>query len=72
MFAKGDSVVQVMPAPIKGTVSGFSVDQETGKVLVGVEWPDADGSTHSRYFDRAELEADAVMVVGAEQPVLQA
>ena len=62
MFAKNDSVIQVMPAPIKGTVSGFSVDQETGKVLVGVQWPDADGSTHSRYFEQAELEAEVIEV----------
>lgn len=66
MFVKGASVMQAMPAPIKGKVSGFSVDQETGKVLIGLEWPDADGSTHSRYFELAELEADDAMMVGVD------
>ena len=57
MFKKGESVTQVIPAPIVGTVAGFSVDQETGVVLVKVEWPDADGSTHGKFFAESELQA---------------
>ncbi len=55
MFKKGESVTQVIPAPIVGTVTGFSVDQEMGNVLVKVEWPDADGSTHEKFFAESEL-----------------
>ena len=57
MFAKGTQVQQVMPAPIAGTVAGYSIDQQTGASLILVEWPDADGSTHSRYFTESELQA---------------
>mgnify|MGYP000458704570 CR=1 FL=1 len=65
-FKKGDTVRQVVPAPIEGTVAAFSVDQETGAVQVLVEYPHAeDGSTSSRYFDAGELEAVAVPAVDA-------
>lgn len=60
-FKKGDSVRQVVPAPIVGNVAAFSVDQETGAVQVLVEYPHAeDGSVSSRYFDASELEAAPV------------
>jgi hypothetical protein len=54
-FTKGQSVKQVLPAPIEGTVAGFSLDQENGEVLVLVEYTDADNQTHSRYFKQSEL-----------------
>lgn len=55
-FAKG-AVVQQIVTPIVGVVAGdFRVDQETGKVQIPVEWTDADGTTHSRYFAESELE----------------
>jgi hypothetical protein len=53
-FAKGAAVRQVVPT-VEGNVMGYSVDQETGDVLVLVEWTDADGETHSRYFKEGEL-----------------
>ena len=57
-FAKGDSVVQVV-TPISGTVQGFQVDQETGALLVLVEWTDASGLAHSRYFNATDIAAAA-------------
>lgn len=57
-FTKGDQVVQVV-VPITGRVAGFSVDQETGKVQVKVEWLGADGVEHSRYFQAHEIELAA-------------
>jgi hypothetical protein len=58
-FTKGQQVQQVLPAPIVGEVVGFSVDQETGAVLVRVEWADTEGHAHSRYFGANELQASA-------------
>lgn len=57
-FAKGAPVRQVVPT-VTGNVTGYSVDQETGDVLVLVEWKDANGDDHSRYFKEAELEDNA-------------
>lgn len=60
-FTKGQKVQQVLPAPIVGEVVGFSVDQETGAVLVRVEWADtdADGKEHhhGRFFAGHEIAA---------------
>ena len=56
-FKKGDVVRQVMPAPIEGTVTGFSVDQETGKVLTLVEFKDAEGDVAENYFQPDQIEA---------------
>jgi len=55
MFTKGQTVTQVLPAPIEGTVGGFSLDQETGEVLVLVNFTDADGNEQSRYFAQSQL-----------------
>lgn len=57
-FVKGAFVRQVVPA-VEGNVTGYSVDQETGDVQVMVEWTDADGQPHSRYFKESELELGA-------------
>ena len=54
-FAKGDVVAQIV-TPIAGTVTGFQVDQETGDLLVKVEWQVEDGSTGERFFKAEELE----------------
>ena len=62
-FKKGAAVAQVV-TPIQGTVTGFSVDQETGDTQVKVEWSDADGE-HARYFKEAELAANPGPVVTA-------
>jgi len=55
MFTKGQSVTQVLPAAIQGEVAGFSLDQETGTVLVLVSYTDAQNETQSRYFQQSEL-----------------
>ena len=55
-FKTGSKVRQVLPAPIVGTVEGFSLDQTTGDICALVKWTDADGE-HSRYFTEAELAA---------------
>lgn len=52
---KGDAVVQIQPAPIKGTVTGFGLCQETGGVSVKVEYTDAAGEKHERYFANGEV-----------------
>ena len=57
MFKKGDVVRQVMPAPIEGVVTGFSVDQETGVVLTMVEFKDASGEVAENYFQPGQIEA---------------
>lgn len=57
MFTKGQKVSQIVPAPIVGEVVGFSVDQETGTVQIKVEWSDADGGKHERFFAEGEVRA---------------
>lgn len=52
---KGDTVAQILPAPIKGTVTGFGLCQETGDVSVKVEYTDAAGATHERFFKKSEV-----------------
>lgn len=55
MFTNGQAVTQVLPAPIKGTVAGFGFDPQTGNVTVLVNYTDAEGNTHSQYFQQADL-----------------
>lgn len=55
-FKKGDTVRQIMPAPIEGNVVGFHADQETGALQVCVEFQEA-GETRQRYFDADQIEA---------------
>jgi hypothetical protein len=52
---KGDTVRQILPAPIEGTVVGFNADQETGALQVCVEYQ-ADGETRQRYFDSNQID----------------
>jgi hypothetical protein len=54
-FNKGDSVIQIQPAPIIGKVTGFSLDQETGAVHVKLEYEDADGNMQTRDFLEEDL-----------------
>lgn len=56
-FKKGDEVVQIVPAPIEGTVEGFALDQDTGEVKVLVEYTDADGNAQSGYFSQTAFAA---------------
>lgn len=55
-YPKGTQVRQIV-TPIEGTVTGYQVDAETGDVQMLVEWTDANGDTHSKYFKDAEVEA---------------
>lgn len=55
-FRKGAIVRQKLPAPIQGTVTGFSVDQETGTTIVIVQWRAPAGDDASRAFSESELE----------------
>lgn len=55
MLTKGQTVTQILPAPITGEVAGFSLDQENGEVMVLVTYKDADGNAQSRYFKQSEL-----------------
>jgi PKD repeat protein len=54
-FKQGDSVTQILPAPISGVVAGFSLDQVSGEVHVKVEFTDADGSIQTRDFLETDL-----------------
>lgn len=68
-FTKGTIVHQVVTV-LSGTVQSFSVDQESGDVQYMVEWQDAAGVIHSRYFTEAELAANPTTdTVGS--PVVQ-
>lgn len=53
-FKKGDAVEQIV-VPITGTVGGFQVDQESGDVLVLVNYK-LGGVSHSRYFKESDIE----------------
>lgn len=56
-FKKGDAVVQVVPAPIEGTVEGFALDQDTGEVKILVQYDDAEGNSQSGYFSQSAFVA---------------
>lgn len=60
-FKTGDSVRQIMPAPIVGTVAEVSIDPNEGDRLFKVVWPDAngDGIEESRFFKEDEIELNA-------------
>lgn len=51
---KGTKVRQIVPI-IEGTVESYSVDQESGGVLLMVVWKDAEGNEHSKYFKEEEV-----------------
>ena len=55
---KGDTVRQIMPAPVVGVVTEYNICQEHGTVQVKVEWPDTDGDgiPQSRFFKADEVE----------------
>lgn len=56
-FKKGDAVRQIMAEPMAGVVAEYAVDQTTGDVQTRVEWTDAEGHVHSRFFREEHLEA---------------
>ena len=44
-----------MPAAIEGEVAGFSLDQDTGEVIVLVAYTDAEGNEQTRYFQQSQV-----------------
>lgn len=64
-FKKGDKVVQVLPAPIAGEVTGFSLCQETGEVHALVQYQDANGNPQTRHFRQDDLAAAPAAAPGA-------
>ena len=60
MFKKGDTVRQIVPAPIVGTVAESAVAGDD--VRVRVEWTDEQGQQQSRWFDESQV----VAVVGVD------
>ena len=56
-FKKGDKVAQIVPI-IRGEITGFRIDENTGDRLVGVSWQTDDGE-QSRYFNESDIELDA-------------
>ena len=56
-FTNGQTVVQVLPTAITGTVDGFGFDPVTGLVTVLVGYKDADGNDQQRYFKQNEIDA---------------
>jgi len=61
-FKKGDKVAQIVPV-IKGEVTTFAVDQESGEIQYQVAWLEPDGQEQSRYFKEHEIEADSAAAV---------
>ena len=51
---KGTKVRQIVPV-IEGTVESYSVEQESGNILMLVVWEDADGNEQSKYFKEGEV-----------------
>lgn len=56
-FKKGD-VVEVRTAVPKGPVLALRMDED-GNVFCLVQWEDADGVTHERWFEESVLTAGA-------------
>ncbi len=55
MFKKGDTVKLLITVP-QGPVEALRMDED-GNVQYLVAWTDVDGTTHSRWFDEAQLTA---------------
>jgi|GEM_PF-5176988 hypothetical protein len=58
MPKKGTLVRQIMPKPVVGTVTEYTICQETGKAQVRLVWPDEDGDgiEESRWFSIDQIE----------------
>lgn len=52
---KGTKVRQIVPV-IEGTVTGYSIDQESGEALILVSWDNGKGVAGSKYFKESEVE----------------
>lgn len=56
-FKKGQSVSQVLPAPISGVVESFAFDPDTAEITVLVSYTDSEGNEQKRYFSENQLVA---------------
>ena len=54
-FKNGESVTQILPAPIVGMVSRFVFDETTGDISYVVASSDVDGTVHERVFAGKDL-----------------
>jgi hypothetical protein len=54
---KGTRIIQVV-TPIKGVVTDYEVDKETGEVQYKVEYEDEHGEKHQRYFKEHHFTVD--------------
>lgn len=54
---KGDTVRQVMPAPIQGVVVAKEFDDSIDEFRFLVSFTDAEGSTQERWFSESQVEA---------------
>ena len=64
-FMRGQTVRQIVSAPIVGVIETFEADRETGERMIRVAWKDADGVVHSRHFAEEEIEALPETLLGA-------
>lgn len=55
-FKNGESVTQILPAPVVGVVSRFMFDETSGDISYVVASTDTDGTVHERVFSGADLE----------------
>ena len=55
-FKNGDSVVQVMPAPVTGIVARFVFDETSGEISYVVQSTDATGVVHERVFSETAIQ----------------
>ena len=55
-FKNGESVTQILPAPIVGVVSRFVFDETTGDISYVVASSDAEGTIHERVFVGTDLQ----------------
>ena len=51
----GDTVQQILPAPISGTVIQATLDDQANRLWL-VEWTDGEGEVQQRYFGEDEIE----------------
>ena len=64
-FKKGDNVEQIITTQIKGVVTGFHADPETGELQFLVEYSNENGEPASRYFNEDQIEAAPVVATEA-------
>lgn len=55
-FKVGDSVQQILPAPVTGTVKRFVLDETNGDIIYVIGWEDS-GVAHEANFKESQIEA---------------